>query len=401
MELGTFLSNRVTQDAVSDLVRQRLNPADRGYLGAEYLPEVFLDVDEYKRSIWKLGPAIIANDVAPLSTGRFGSKMERQRVGGGLIDSAAHMHYDGEEIEMFISLIKDLPGETVRANMPALTQYLRLTDVHLLEPLDMNRERKRWTLMGTGQAYPDGAADDDFTKPPVLDVYSNAQTNVIPAGNARNIYGGADADFFLDYREAVDAARADGYPILEAVMHSRTRQAILDLASTKQALGGTTLNVISGGQLQVQQQAGAVSADAFNAALSARGLPPVTVYDGTWATQVRAVGDAAGAPGTFITRPYIPLGRVIYVPQASPVDASIITEPSVPQRTLTPFGNQRRIGIHVIGRPTGQSEGGKVYLFGPNFHPGVNPNMDGDSINAHMPFLNFPGGFRVTEYAQV
>ena len=398
MELATFLRSRVTQEAVIELVRERLNPADRGYMGAEYLPEIIVRSDRYERSILKLGPAIIANDVAPLSTGRFGSRLSRQTVGGGLIDSAAHMHYDGEEIEMFIQLVEELPGDTVRASMPELATYLSITDQHLLTPLDMNKERKRWTLMGTGRAYPDGARDDDFTKPPVLDVYDASQTTVVTQASGRSIYGGVDADFIRDYREAVQRASALGYTITESVMHGDTLTQILSLPSTKEALGMTTLAVNTGGSLSVQMSQGVATEEALAAQLRAQKLPPIRTYSGTWATQVRAAGDPAGPVGQYVVTPYIPQGRVVLVPQAGPLDLSIV-EPATPQ-VITPFNAQRRVGVHVIGRPTGQSRVANPLVFGPNFHEGVNPNMDGDSILAHMPFLNFPGGFQVLEYQQ-
>lgn len=400
MELSTFLNHPVTQGAVSELIDNRPNAADRGYAGAEYLPEVNMDVTEYKRTVTVLLPSIIARDVAPLSTGRFGSGVKRQSVGGGLIDSAAHMHYDGEEFEMFLALIKDLPGETVRASMPAVAQYLRLTDSHLLTPLDMNKERKRWTLMGTGRAWYENNRQDDFKLPPVLNVFDAGQTQVVTQASGKSIYGGADADFFEDYRAQVDAAQAAGYPITEAVMHSRTRQQILNLPSTKNALGATTLNVVTGGQVEVQMQQGAATVDAFNAALVARDLPPVRVYDGYFTDMVHDIDDPAGAPGTYVSRSYVPVGRVILIPRADVSLDFMPAEPTMPQRILTPFTSQRRVGIHVIGRPTGQSNGPRTYVFGPNYHPGVNPNLDGDSLVSHMPFLHVPAGFRILEYQQ-
>jgi hypothetical protein len=395
MELGVFLNSTVVKGATTEVVRERPNPADRGLYGAALLPEVYKDTDRFERKVTMLGRAMIANDVAPLSRGRMKGAIRRSQVGGGLIDSAAHLHLDGEDIEAFLALVRELQGDTVRATMPEVQRYMQLVDRFLLEPLDQNRERKRWTLMGTGKAYYENSRQDDFTRPPVLNVFDASQITVVTG--ADSIYGGADADFIADVDARIQAAQDLGYEIREIVMTSGTQRQILGLSSTRQALGMTSLDVSTGGGLTVNMQSGLATSTALNAFLASTNRPTIRVYDGRWFDQVQAEDDPEGVYGTTVSRTYVPHGRLIFVPQGDGMDMNL-EDPTVPFKVEV-FNPNNSVGLHVIGRPTAQTQGARVYVFGPYYHEGVHPNMDGDSVVAHMPFLTSPAGFQVVEYA--
>lgn len=394
MELQAFISNEIVRDQVREVVTQQ-QPADLGFAGAALLPEQVRDVQSFSKKVTVLGGALIANDVAPLSTGVQKGAMMRYSIGGSLIDSAAHMHYDGEDIEYLMALVRELRDSDVRPDAPAVMTYLGLVDHHLLRPLMMNRERKRWSLLGTGKAYQDGARDDDFTKPPVYNAYAAEQIETITTASGRSIFGGADADYIRDTREMVQAKLAKGIRVRESWMNSVTAEAILALPSTRRDLGMMQLDVTTGGNLAVNMTQGTATLDQLNSKLASLSLPTIRVYDGFWADQVRAAGDPAGPVGTVVTAKYLPDGRVIDVPFPNIADMSMI-DPTVPFR-VTPFNRDAVIGLHIIGRPTGQNAAG-VNVFGPNFHSGVNPNIDGDSIMAHMPFLNVPYAMGVRNY---
>lgn len=398
MELTQFLTSKVTVQAVTDLIDSRPNAIDLGYVGAEYMPEVYQDVTEFKRSVARLMPSIIARDVAPNATGRFGMALKRQQVGGNLIDSAAHLHYDGEEFEMFLSLVRGIQGDQVRANMPAVMNYLQIVDRQLLVPLDMNKERKRLTLMGTGKAFYEAHRQDLLTLEPALNVYDASQITVVTQASGKSIYGGASADFIADIRAAVEDAKKDGYEIAEILCHSLSEQTVLGLTSTREALGAQTLYVETGGQLNVKMNAGTVDSTQLNAYLRSQKLPQIRTYDGYFRDMVHAEGDPVGTPGTYVTQSYIPEGRFILVPDGTTMPELIPEDVRGPQAILTPVDPRRRVGVHIIGRPTGQSRGPRTYVFGPYYHEGIDPNMDGDSTVAHMPFNLMPGGFRVIEY---
>ncbi|AWT34574.1 hypothetical protein DM785_02655 [Deinococcus actinosclerus] len=394
MDLQAFLTNPAVTQAVNELVRLA-QPADLGYLGATYFPEQIRDLQSYTKKVTVLSGAMMANDVAPLSTGVQKGAMQRYSIGGSLIDTAAHMHYDGEDIEYLMALVKELRGDTVRPDSAEAVAYLNFVEMHLLTPLLMNRERKRMSLLGTGKVYQDGARDDDFTKPPVYNAYAPEQVVTVTTASGESIFGGADADFIRDTRERVDAARTRGVTIRELLMSSVTLNAILALPATRRDLGLLQLDVTTGGNLAVAMTQGAATQEQLNAKLTSLSLPPIRVYDGMWSDQVRVAGDPAGPVGTVVNVKYVPDGRVIYVPQANVMDMSLV-DPTIPFR-VTVFDRTAAIGVHIIGRQTGQDNAG-VNVFGPTFRPGLNPSIDGDSGMAHMPFLNVPYALTVVNY---
>lgn len=406
MELNVFMTSPVTRGWIEEVVRADLQENQQSNRAAQYFPRVFQDVTEIDKTIYSLAAPIIAADVAPLSTGRTGEGIQEQRIRGSLIDSAARYGFQGKKLEQLralLSIIESVPGDTVTlrngvANR-ALDAYFGFMNTRVLQPLYMNMNRKDWTLMRTGKAWQDGSRDDDFTRPPLISVYGTQQTTVVTAGSSTNIYGGADADFFQDIQDAVNRAAARGWKIREVVMTSATRQTILGLTSTKTAVGGMSLNVVTGGQVEVQMQQGNATAEAFNSALAARDLPPVIVEDGVWRDQVRAEGDPAGPVGTFVTQKYVKDGEVILVPENSPEDDAFIQEEFL-LSGLVDAPNPTAKGVHVVGRPTAQDRGPRLYLFGPYYQEGENPSLTGSGIAAHMPFLAGPGGFEILVYAR-
>ncbi len=404
MDLTAFLTSGITRAYIDEAIRADLTTTQQGNRAATYFPRVLQDVTEINRRIVSMRPPIIAADVAPLSTGRQGGGMQKQEVRGNLIDSAARYEYQGRDIEDLRALraiIDAVPGDAVNlsdgASNRALETFFSFMSVHVLEPLYMNMNRKDWTLLRTGKAWNDGTRDDDFTHPALISLFAAQQITAIAPGNAKNIYNGSAPDFFMDYQDAVTRAQTRGWKIREAVMNSNTRRQILSLASTRTATGGMALNVVTGGSVEVQMTQSNATVEAFNSALAARDLPPVVVEDGKWTDQVRAAGDPAGAVGEYVSGAYLPDGVVIFVPESRPEERAFV-ENEVLLSGLPIAVDGTAKGIHLIGRPTAQDEGAKVYLFGPYYERSENPRLWGSGILAHMPFLAGPAGFEVLEY---
>ena len=404
MRFADFFGSPVTQAWLTEAIRADLTSNQEGNRAAQLFPRTLQDVSELNKRVIALPRPIIAADVAPLSQGRQGGGLSKQHIRGTLIDSAAKYHYQGADIEdlrYLLSAIEAIPGDTVslRTSNLGLEAAFGFMRTHVTEPLYMNMNRKDWTLLRTGKAWADGSRDDDFTRPPLMALYGTEQTTVVTAGATSNIYGGADADFFNDYQSAVNRARARGWRIREAVMNSNTRQQILGLESTKIALGGKTLDVSSGGQVQVRYAEGAATTAAFDTALADRQLPGVVIEDGFWQDQVREAGDPAGAVGTYVMGAYVPDGVVILIPESRPEERAFIQNEMLLAGLPAPTDGTA-VGIHLIGRPTAQDEGAKIYTFGPYYERSENPSIRGSGIAAHMPFLAGPAGFEVLEYAK-
>lgn len=406
MDIGTFLGSTIAQAYITEAVRQDIQVAQPNSNAVAYFPRVLSDETVLKRRVVSLAQPIIAADVAPLSTGRMGSGLRKQEIGGSLIDSAARYDYQGKDIEdlrTFFSLVRAVPGTTLSLTSPisnqALASYFEFVNNHVLQPLYMNMDRKDWTLLRTGKAWPDGSRDDDFTRPALLNMYNTSQTTIIASGNSRNIYNGPAADFLEDAQGRVTAARARGWRIREMIMNSNTRTAILALASTRTAVGGMTLQVETGGQMAVNYTQGNATADALDAALVARRLPPIVIEDGFWRDQVRADNDPSGEVGDYVIGAYVPDGEIIFVPESLPEEQAFVQNELLIQGVVAPQDGRAK-GIHMIGRPTAQDEGAKVYLFGPYYDRSENPRLHGSGIAAHMPFLAGPAGFEIYKYVK-
>lgn len=408
MDFNAFFSSPTTRAFIAEAVQSDLIASQQGNPVTRYLPRVTQDVTRLERNVVSLAAPIIAADIAPLSQGRSGEGLQEQRVSGNLIDSGAKYEYEGAKIEQLralLSAITGIPGDvvTLRSDVSnrALESYFGFMRNQVLEPIYMNMNKKAWTLLRTGKAWADNSRDDDFTRPPLIALYGAEQTTIVTQAAGTNIYGGVDADFFKDLQDAVNRAAARGYQIREVVMSAATRQQILSLESTRVAVGGMSLTVASGGQLDVQMQQGNATAEAFNAALAQRDLPPVrvlTTKENTWRDQVRAPGDPVGPVGTYFNGKYVPDGVAILIPEATAAEAGFV-ENEVMLSGVAQALTGSELGIHLIGRPTAQDEGAKIYTFGPYYERSERPSLRGSGIVAHMPFLAGPAGFEVIEYA--